>query len=616
MSHLGQFWLRRARRLLPALLVMLAGGRHRRRCSSARRRAARRAAPRPPVGDLLPRQLGPDPRRRPVLRRRPAAAAPPVEPGDRGAVLPRLAARLRRRWRALGCGTSASPSCSPGRRVVAMVWTWRAARRRSRADSACFGGVDRVNFMYLSTFTRSIGTAARRRRGVRLAAVAAPDRGRRRGDPRPGSLDGAGAVALSGARRSSPPSAALTAGYVYQWLLPLVSVLALVAVLVVGAPGGGRHPVRALVAPARRDRQAQLRAVPVALADLRAARMRPTGRSAGSSWRAALSVVATELSYRYVETPVRQGAPAALVAAGRAGPLAVLLDRGRAVVILLVGCYAAVRPVRPRRRRRRRDVRRAGRDADDRRSGRRAGRDVTPDDGRARPPRRRAPAVTGVAIVGDSQAHALAVNLPTGIESTFDDHRRLASTAAASTTRGGCAARATSFQQLLRDVRGLAAAVGGGGHERRCRGRPRRARRVGRLRPRDRRRQGADVRHAGVGRLRAPAPAERHRRARRRRGPRRPARGAVHAPDLGRGRRPCRRCPSAATTPHVAHVNELWRAVAAANPATTTFVDRPGRGAPTRRWPPTSACAGTACTSTSRAPKLIFDTIAPALLAI
>ena len=65
----------------------------------ARRRfggAARRRATGHAVGARLSRQLGPDRRRRAVLRRRPTAAPAPVEPGDRGAVLPVVATGLRR----------------------------------------------------------------------------------------------------------------------------------------------------------------------------------------------------------------------------------------------------------------------------------------------------------------------------------------------------------------------------------------------------------------------------------------------------------------------------------------------------------------------------------------
>ena len=72
--------------------------------------------------------------------------------------------------------------------------------------------------------------------------------------------------------------------------------------------------------------------------------------------------------------------------------------------------------------------------------------------------------------------------------------------------------------------------------------------------------------------------------------------------------------PERGNDQHVAHVNELWRAVATANAATTTFVTGPA-------W----------CTDTTMASdvgmrwdgvhvykpgsKAIFDTIAPALLA-
>jgi hypothetical protein len=73
--------------------------------------------------------------------------------------------------------------------------------------------------------------------------------------------------------------------------------------------------------------------------------------------------------------------------------------------------------------------------------------------------------------------------------------------------------------------------------------------------------------------------------------------------------------PERGNDAHVAHINELWRAVAAANPATTTFVTGPA-------W----------CTDNAMATdvgmrwdgvhvykpgsKAIFDTIAPALLSI
>ena len=52
----------------------------------------------------------------------------------------------------------------------------------------------------------------------------------------------------------------------------------------------------------------------------------------------------------------------------------------------------------------------------------------------------------------------------------------------------------------------------------------------------------------------------------------------------------------------VAHLNDLLRQVAATDPTNVSFVSGPPNGATTRRSPPISAIAGTACTCTSRAP--------------
>ena len=370
---LGQFWLRRARRLLPALLGDAAGGRHR----HADRRVgvgARRHAARPAVGAGLPRQLGPDPRRRALLRqpiRRCCATC--------GAWRSRSSSTSCGRW-------SSWPSCA--RRLRARQHRRAARRDGARRDGVdvgrctaggpgplgLFGGVDRVNFMYLSTFTRSTGlllgaAAAFVWRPWRRPVLATGDPGRaarrRRRGRRSAALGIVAAVAT------------LTAGYVYQWLLPLVTLLAPRARARRRAPGGASasgpcSSWRPLVAIGKRSYGLYLWHWPIFV--LLDATHGSVGRFVV---RRPSPGVATELSYRYVETPVRQGAPAALVAAGRPGPLAGAADRvvrRRPARRLLRGRAA----VRPGRRRRRCDVRGAGGDADDRRPRRRTGGSVSP----------------------------------------------------------------------------------------------------------------------------------------------------------------------------------------------------------------------------------------------
>ena len=88
-----------------------------------------------------------------------------------------------------------------------------------------------------------------------------------------------------------------------------------------------------------------------------------------------------------------------------------------------------------------------------------------------------------VAIVGDSQAHSLAINLPDGIGDTF---------VITDGSVDGCGVhdsgrvleRARRVLELVLDLRGLAAGMGGG--RRAGRRGTRRARRVGRVRRRDR----------------------------------------------------------------------------------------------------------------------------------
>jgi peptidoglycan/LPS O-acetylase OafA/YrhL len=392
--RLGEFWRRRARRLLPALFVMLA-------VVAALTLAVGTAAERGGMRRDLPWSIFYLGNWGQIVGGIPYYAAdPPL---------------LRHLWSlaieeqyylvwpvvfvALTAGGLRSATIArwlAGLAVFFIVWMWWL-HESGPGPVPFFGGVDRVNFMYLSTFTRAGGLLL----GSAAAFVWRPWR-RPATNGAGGVLDLAGGVALVGLTAIAM-TATLTAGYVYQWLLPMVTVLALVVVLVVVHPAaavtrrllGGR----ALVEVGRRSYGLYLWHWPIFA--LLGATRGSVGRFVGAL---AVAVVATELSYRYVELPVRGGA------LGRwwqsAGPA-----RGRAIliaacgVVLLAGCYAAVRPY-------------------DRAAG---GADATfvapttvPAAGQpAVPATTTAPAVTGLAIVGDSQAHALAINAPDGLERTF-----------------------------------------------------------------------------------------------------------------------------------------------------------------------------------------------------
>jgi peptidoglycan/LPS O-acetylase OafA/YrhL len=258
------------------------------------------------------------------------------------------------------------------------------------------GDLDRVNFLYLSTFTRAGGLLA----GAAAAFVWRPWRSPPP-RPAPGVLDPAGGVAL-GLLACIAAVAALTAGYVYQWLLPVVSLLALVAVMVVVHPAAvGMRSVlgwRPFVVVGRRSYGLYLWTWPIFVF---------AGATHGSVSRflaaMAVAIVCSELCYRFVETPVRKGA---LTRWWRTtGPVRVKVVAGTAAAVaLLVGCYAAVDPF---------DRAEGGEDA-----AFVAPAPSAPTVASAAPsvlpvlPRR-------VVIVGDSQGHSLAVNLPEGIGDTF-----------------------------------------------------------------------------------------------------------------------------------------------------------------------------------------------------
>ena len=168
-----------------------------------------------------------------------------------------------------------------------------------------FGDVDRTNFMYLSTLTRSSGLLL----GAAAAFVWRPWRRARRHRRRPGP----GARHRRRRRRSACSrctaiAATLTAGYVYQWLLPLVSVLALVGRARRRAPGVAGGPARPRSGRRSSPSASAATACTCGTGRSSCSSARRTARSVAFVVAAALTVVVSELSYRYVETPVRRGA--------------------------------------------------------------------------------------------------------------------------------------------------------------------------------------------------------------------------------------------------------------------------------------------------------------------
>ena len=268
--------------------------------------------------------------------------------------------------------------------------------------------VDRINFMYLSTVTRASGLVL----GAAAAFVWRPWRSPAAARSQGGwLLDGLGllAVAMLGCIAAV---ATLTDGYVYQWLLALVTVLSLVAVLVAVHPAATWYRAilswPPLVEIGKRSYGIYLWHWPIfVFADA----------YGGSVTRvvAALAVTAvvSELCYRFVEMPVRRGE------LGRwwhsAGERRLVPLAGAAVLFAgVIAFYSSVDPF----------DRAAGGDevvfgatpagdaaANVPSTTQAAG--AAPASVAASMPRR-------VVVVGDSQAHALAINLPDGIDDTLD----------------------------------------------------------------------------------------------------------------------------------------------------------------------------------------------------
>jgi peptidoglycan/LPS O-acetylase OafA/YrhL len=304
--------------------------------------------------------------------------------------------------------------------VVFAYMFWMHARTPTPLGGplAAFDGADRTNFLYLSTVTRSGGLLL----GAGTAFLWRPWCWAHAPDAPVGRfLDpvGAAAVAMLGCAASV---AVLTEGYVYQWLLPLVSILSLVAVMIAVHPAalGFRRLMSwgPLVEMGRRSYGLYLWSWPIFVIV-----GATTGSVAKFLWAMVLTVVVAEASYRFLETPVRLGAIGRWWN-DRASITYWPMAGGTALVGVLLLFYANVGEFNRFE---------GGDDAvfdldagavdgpamDDLAAEGSAPLVSSPASAPTTPV---VPATSArLAIVGDSQANALAINLPDGIDGVFPD---------------------------------------------------------------------------------------------------------------------------------------------------------------------------------------------------
>lgn len=290
-------------------------------------------------------------------------------------------------------------------------WSW-SDQPQVHGPFGLLDGADRINVLYLSTVTRSSGLLL----GAAAAFVWRPWRSRTAAGVPARRLDVAAGAAL-GVLACVAIAAHVTDPALYRWILPMASVASVVAVAVTVHPAavGTRavlsHP--ALVAVGRRSYGLYLWHWPVFVV---------LGATSGSVWRfAAASVVAVaaaEACFRLVETPIRvhgvrgrwaKLAPVRWAPLGAAGVAAVAVVAGLAVWTaepydpalggdeVRFEFAADVDPA-------------VGTGVDDAPVAGSSDTAVTTA----------APSPVRLTILGDSQAHSLAINLPTGIEETFE----------------------------------------------------------------------------------------------------------------------------------------------------------------------------------------------------
>ena len=415
---LGQFWLRRARRLLPALFTMLVAvalwaslfG------TAEQQSTLKRDLPWSILyvsnwGQILgkaPYFASVDP---PLLRHLWSLAVEEqwylIWPLVFVGAMAVGAGRLRSRGVAF-----AAASLS----LMVLMYVLHATTPVSGTISLLGHQANRTNFMYLSTVTRASGLLL----GASCAFVWRPWRNSRPMRKFGTRLDpiGAAAVTLLVCIMSV---AALTDGYVYQWLLAVVSVLSMVAIAVVVHPdASGFRAImgwRPLVEIGRRSYGLYQWHWPIFV----------FGHvyHSGSYPRLVLGGLATvavsEACYRYVETPIRQGVlrrwlrdQRAAIGGDRARRVRVTAAAVSAVAVVVVGLglfYASVDRFDPAA---------GGTDA----SfvvpvGSAPSVQSTPASNVAATTTTLATLPRRLTVVGDSQAHSLVINKPAGLETTF-----------------------------------------------------------------------------------------------------------------------------------------------------------------------------------------------------
>ena len=322
--------------------------------------------------------------------------------------------------------TARTGLCIAAVAVAVMVITWWLARSTELT-------ADRINFMYLSTITRSSGLLL----GAGAAFAWRPWRAKAgSANGRAGTvLDVAGCLAVI-VLLWQFATAQLTDRSVYRWQLPLVTLASLVVVLVVVHPSSrlvrSAFSTKPLVALGQRSYGLYLWSWPISVA---------VGAFTGSLPKfviaMAITAVVSEGCYRFVETPVRKGAIGRWLAAPRSRDWnTVAVSAGIAALALggpLVLKYTTVDSF---------DVAAGGADVSVDLGALQPGgsaatgstsdpgslgqtvsssspTDQAADSSTSGPPITAASLPRRLAIVGDSQAHALAVNLPDGTEQAF-----------------------------------------------------------------------------------------------------------------------------------------------------------------------------------------------------